>query len=230
LALHETDSSSYLKWLSSGGGQVLIGILVGVSAGYCGGRIFIYGGSHKLTASIYESIAVLALSGTAYLSATLLEVNGFISAFVAGLTFGKIVKGHCRFIYKFTESEGQLLVWAAFTAIGIGLLPKAIEQLTLPVAGFILVSLFFIFPVAIYISLMGTKTKPVTRLFLGWFGPRGLATALFALLVSREILPQHSQAILVVAINAVWISTLLHGLSAVFLAKRYGRFMAKLNK
>jgi NhaP-type Na+/H+ or K+/H+ antiporter len=104
---------------------------------------------------------------------------------VAGLTFGQLVKGHCRFIYKFTESEGQILVWAAFTAIGIGLLPQAIDQLTLPVAGFILVSLFFVRPIAIYISLLGSKTKPVTRLFMGWFGPRGLATALFALLVSR---------------------------------------------
>ena len=146
---------------------------------------------------------------------------------MAGLTFGQLVKGHCRFIYKFTESEGQILVWAAFTAIGIGLLPQAIDQLTLPVAGFILVSLFFVRPIAIYISLLGSKTKPVTRLFMGWFGPRALATALFALLVSREILPEHSQAVLVVAINAVWMSTLLHGMSAVFLAKRYGQFTAK---
>ena len=119
------------------------------------------------------------------------------------------------------------MVWAAFTAIGIGLLPQAIDQLTLPVAGFILVSLFFVRPIAIYISLLGSKTKPVTRLFMGWFGPRGLATALFALLVSREILPEHSQAVLVVAINAVWMSTLLHGMSAAFLAKRYGQFTAK---
>jgi NhaP-type Na+/H+ or K+/H+ antiporter len=120
-----------------------------------------------------------------------------------------------------------MLVWAAFTAIGIGLLPQAIEQLTLPVAGYILTSLFLLRPIAIYISLIGSNTKPITRLFLGWFGPRGLATALFALLVSREILPEHSQAILAVAINAVWMSTLLHGISAAFLAQCYGRHIRK---
>jgi NhaP-type Na+/H+ or K+/H+ antiporter len=227
LTLHETQSSNYIKWLAQGGSQILIGVCVGAAVGYVCGRVFLFGESHKLSSSIYESIGVLALSGTAYLSATMLGGNEFISAFVAGLTFGQLVKGHCRFIYKFTESEGQILVWAAFTAIGIGLLPQAIDQLTLPVAGFILVSLFFVRPIAIYISLLGSKTKPVTRLFMGWFGPRGLATALFALLVSREILPEHSQAVLVVAINAVWMSTLLHGMSAVFLAKRYGQFTAK---
>lgn len=227
LAMHQSDSVSNPQWLVLGGAQLLTGIAVGLALGWSGGRLFLFGESHKLSSSVYEGIAILSLSGTAYLSATVLGGNGFISAFVAGLTFGHRVKGHCRFIYKFTESEGQMLVWAAFTAIGIGLLPQAIEQLTLPVAGYILTSLFLVRPIAIYISLIGSNTKPMTRLFLGWFGPRGLATALFALLVSREILPEHSQAILVVAINAVWMSTLLHGISAAFLAERYGRYIRK---
>jgi len=227
LAIHESASTSYAQWLALGGSQILIGILVGIAVGWSSGRMFLFVESHKLTSSVYEGIAVLALTGITYLSASLLGGNGFISAFVAGLTFGNIVKGHCRFIYKFTESDAQMLIWAAFTVIGIGLLPRAIEQLTLPVAGYILVSLFVVRPVAIYLSLIGSKTAPVTRLFMGWFGPRGLATALFALIVSHEILPEHSQAILVVAINAVWMSTLLHGISAAFLADRYGRFMSK---
>ncbi|TMM43997.1 cation:proton antiporter [Colwellia ponticola] len=230
LAMHEADSSSYSQWLWFGGSQIFIGLFAGVIIGWSSARLFLYAESHKLTSSIYEGIAILALTGITYLSASLLGGNGFIAAFIGGLTFGNRVRGHCRFIYKFTESDAQMLVWAAFTMIGIGLLPQAIEQLTWPIAGYLLVSLFLVRPLAIYISLIGSNTKVITRLFMGWFGPRGLATALFALLVSHQILPEYSQSILVVAINAVWISTLLHGLSAAFLAKWYGRLMQSQTK
>jgi NhaP-type Na+/H+ or K+/H+ antiporter len=68
---------------------------------------------------------------------------------------------------------------------------------------------------------MGTDASPITRLFFGWFGPRGLATALFALLVVPEIDHELAEPILALAINAVWISALLHGLTALPGAKWY---------
>ena len=83
-------------------------------------------------------------------------------------------------------------------------------------------------PLAIHLSLIGTNAKPVTRLFFGWFGPRGLATAFFALLVTKELQSDYALAILTVAINAVWISALLHGITANPAAKWYGsRFIKK---
>jgi NhaP-type Na+/H+ or K+/H+ antiporter len=160
--------------------------------------------------------------------ASLLGGNGFISAFVAGLAFGNIVKGHCRFIYQFTESEGQILIWSSFVIIGLGLLPSAIEHLSLPVVGYILVSIFIVRPLAIYLSLLGTKSKTLTRLFMGFFGPRGLATALFALIISKDILGEYGHSIIIVAINAVWISTLIHGIAAAPMAEWYGTKIKKL--
>jgi len=77
-------------------------------------------------------------------------------------------------------------------------------------------------PLAIYLSLLGTNAKSVTRLFFGWFGPRGLATALFALLVTKDLQGDYAQAVLTVAINAVWISAVLHGITANWAAKLYG--------
>jgi NhaP-type Na+/H+ or K+/H+ antiporter len=192
--------------------------------GWSSGRLFLFGESRELISHVFQGIGVLALTGTSYLMATILGGNGFIAAFVSGLAFGNIVKGQCRFIYEFAESEGQILVWAAFIIIGLGLLPDALEQLTLPVVAYILVSLFFVRPLAIYIALIGTKATPITRLFLGWFGPRGLATALFALIVSQKILGDYGNAVLVIAINAVWMSVLLHGFTASLGAKWYGKY------
>jgi NhaP-type Na+/H+ or K+/H+ antiporter len=121
-----------------------------------------------------------------------------------------------------------MLIWASFLFIGIGLLPQAIENISWQVAGYILVSLFLVRPLAIYLSLIGTTAKPITRLFFGWFGPRGLATALFALLVSKEILNDYSHSVLVIAINAVWISAFLHGITAAPGANWYGKIASRL--
>jgi NhaP-type Na+/H+ or K+/H+ antiporter len=70
----------------------------------------------------------------------------------------------------------------------------------------------------------------VSKLFLGWFGPRGLATALFALIVSKDLMPEYSHSLLVVSINAVWISALLHGMSAAPLGRWYGKYMLKIKQ
>jgi len=228
VAITTTSDDNELTWLWYGFSQISIGILVGVAMGYGSAKMFLYGEAKQLTSNIYEGIGVLALTGMSYLLASMLGGNGFISSFVAGLAFGNLVKGHCRFIYQFTESEGQMLIWAAFTVIGLGLMPSAIEHLNWNIAGYIFASLFIVRPVAIYLSLLGTKSKPLTRLFMGWFGPRGLATALFALMVSKELVGEYSHAVLVVAINAVWISTLLHGFTAAPAAKWYGREMRKM--
>lgn len=229
LVAMETGSQvSDISWLMFGFTQIFVGILVGVGIGWMSGRLFLFSESKETSSSIYEGIGVLALTGISYIMASLLGGNGFISAFVAGLAFGNIVKGHCRFIYQFTESEGQILIWSSFVIIGLGLLPTAIEHLSLPVVGYILVSIFIVRPLAIYLSLLGTKSKTLTRLFMGFFGPRGLATALFALIISKDILGEYGHSIIIVAINAVWISTLIHGVAAAPMAEWYGTKIKKL--
>ncbi|MDO7085676.1 cation:proton antiporter [Pseudocolwellia sp. AS88] len=229
LVAMETGSQvSDISWLMFGFTQIFVGILVGVGIGWMSGRLFLFSESKETSSSIYEGIGVLALTGISYIMASLLGGNGFISAFVAGLAFGNIVKGHCRFIYQFTESEGQILIWSSFVIIGLGLLPTAIEHLSLPVVGYIIVSIFIVRPLAIYLSLLGTKSKTLTRLFMGFFGPRGLATALFALIISKDILGEYGHSIIIVAINAVWISTLIHGIAAAPMAEWYGTKIKKL--
>ena len=153
----------------------------------------------------------------------MVDGNGFIAAFCAGLAFGHIVKERVHHISEFVESEGQILIWGSFLLIGLVLLPEALHLLTLPMAILIALSLFIIRPLAIWISLIGTDAPPLTRLLLGWFGPRGLATALFALLIVGDINESYAQPVLVIAINAVWMSALLHGITAAPGANWYAR-------
>tara|TARA_R110002111_G_scaffold184885_1_gene250701 strand:- start:7538 stop:8776 length:1239 start_codon:yes stop_codon:yes gene_type:complete len=226
LAMSVADQSS-TEWLVFGAKQLIFGPLVGGVVGLIGGKLLIWAKDHDTTSDTFEGIGALALAGAAYLGATAIDGNGFISAFVAGLTFGHVVMGRCKFVYEFTESEGQLLSWSAFFLLGLALVPEAISGLTWPVFALIMISLFIVRPLAVYLSLLGTDARPGTRLFFGWFGPRGLATALFALLVVPDIDPALSGPVLNIAINTVWISALLHGLSAAPGAALYARLVAK---
>ncbi len=220
--MQDNAVSADINWFEFTVLQLVLGPLTGVIVGGGGAKMFLYAESRDFTEPVYEGVAVLALAGSAYVLASMVGGNGFIAAFIAGLVFGVFVKGHCRFIYEFTESEGQMLTWAAFLFIGLALLPKALHSLDLSTLLYILGSLFVVRPLAIYISLIGTTARPVTRLFFGWFGPRGLATALFALLITQQMQDDYVSAVLAVAINAVWISALLHGLSANLGARWYG--------
>ncbi|MGC1498256.1 MAG: cation:proton antiporter [Sulfitobacter sp.] len=225
-AAETTPDSS--EWLIFGAKQILLGPLVGVVFGGLGGLVLLRAKAYGTTSDVYEGVGALALAGAAYLAAVQIGGNGFISAFVAGLAFGGIVKGACKFIYEFTESEGQLLSWAAFLLLGAALVPEAVAHLTWQMLALILLSLFVVRPLAICLSLIGTDAAPTTRLFFGWFGPRGLATALFALLVVEQISHEYGAQILNIAVNTVWISALLHGLSAAPAAKWYGAKMAEM--
>ena len=163
----------------------------------------------------------MSLAAAAYFAATAVGGNGFIAAFAAGIGFACIVRDRCQFVYDFSESEGQLLSWAAFFGIGALLVPEAIASLNVPMAAAIALSLVVVRPLAIWISLIGSDADPSTRLFIGWFGPRGLATALFALLVVEKFAPELGELVLHLAINTVWISALLHGVTAVPLANAF---------
>lgn len=229
IAAQNTDAPAG-GWLTFAVLQVTLGPLAGLIVGCIGGYAMIWAKQADITSDSYEGIGALSVAAIAYLSAVQLGGNGFLAAFGAGLGFGAVVGNSCKFLYEFTESEGQLVSWAAFFLLGALLVPEAIAHLTWPVFLLIITSLFIVRPLAIWLSLLGTDASPATRLFFGWFGPRGLATALFALLVVRQVDPEVSEPILHIAINAVWISAVLHGISAAPGARWYALRMQRDNR
>ncbi|NND50394.1 MAG: sodium:proton antiporter, partial [Rhizobiales bacterium] len=217
-----------VDWIVFAAQQLVLGPILGIAAGTIGGVLLMRAQNRGLTSATFEGIGAISLAGMAYLGASEIGGNGFIAAFVAGLCFGNTVKGRCKFVYEFTESEGQLLTWGAFFLLGLAMVPEAIEHLDVPMLAIILISLFIVRPLAIWLSLTGTDASPATRLFFGWFGPRGLATALFALVVVQSISGEFGEKVLFLAVNAVWISALLHGLSALPGSKYYAARIAKM--
>ncbi|MEM9027237.1 MAG: cation:proton antiporter [Pseudomonadota bacterium] len=215
-------------WALFAAKQLILGPAVGLVIGVVGGVVLLWAKAAETTSEAFEGVGAIAMAGAAYLAAIAVGGNGFISAFVAGLAFGHIIQGQCKFVYEFTEGDGHLLSWGAFLLIGMVLVPEAIKHLTLATLGLILVSLVVVRPAAIWLSLIGTDASAPSRLFFGWFGPRGLATALFALLVVGQIDHPYAEPILAIAINAVWISAVLHGLSALPGARLYAARVADM--
>ncbi|MBE3639472.1 cation:proton antiporter [Mangrovicoccus algicola] len=221
-----TGSGEGGYWLRFAAAQVILGPAAGIAVGWAGARLMNLAVARGTSSEAFEGIATLALAGAAYVLADLLGGNGFIAAFAGGLAFGHVVTRRSGFVYHFAEGDGQILAWSAFLLIGLGLMPDAVRALDGRMLAIILLSLFVIRPAAIWLSLAGTDADGPTRLFFGWFGPRGLATALFALLVVPDIDPVEAEPILHLAVNAVWISAMLHGITAAPLSRRFARRQA----
>ncbi len=201
--------------------QLLLGPAVGVGIGYFGGRMVETGSRAKWISHAFQDLSALGLSLLAFALAELIGGNGFIAAFAAGLTLGNTSRTICTCVYEFAEAEGQLLTLLIFMVFGAVMAPLVFEHLTWRVALYALVSLTVVRMAPVALSLLGAQLQPDTVLFLGWFGPRGIATILFSLLMlERSSLPGQ-ETILVVAMTTVLLSIFAHGLTAYPGAKWY---------
>jgi NhaP-type Na+/H+ or K+/H+ antiporter len=202
--------------------QLAGGVLIGVAAGTVGGRLLRTAGRRGWAQETFAGPAVLALALLAYAGAIAAHANGFVAAFAAGLAFGHVAgRGGPRevFYVEQTADLASLLVWTAFGAVAVPLLPGRWDWTMLLYA---VLSLTVIRMVPVALSLIGTGLGTRTALFAGWFGPRGLASIVFALFAVEELGPAADTAVAVIALT-VLISVVAHGLSAGPLAVRFGR-------
>lgn len=211
-----------LDWVIFGAKQVTLGPLIGISVGYVAARLVDYTVERGWLSGAAEGIAVVATAVLAYTAAEQVHGNGFIAAFVAGLVFGNTVKHSCHQLFEFMESEGQLLTLFTFFLFGAAMLPEALPVVALPAIIFAVLSLFVVRPLAIGLSLAGAPVDWASKAFYGWFGPRGLASVLFALLIVEGAPIGHGQDIFNVVMLTVLFSAVLHGVTAAPLAKRFG--------
>ena len=143
------------------------------------------------------------------------------------MVFGALRRRFRREVGYLTEQLGALLAAATFIVFGAGLLEPSLSHVTWAVAGYALLSLTVVRMLPVGIALIGTHARPPTVAFVGWFGPRGLASIVFAvLLVEAEGQLPHESVILTTTFFTIALSVLLHGLTAAPLARRYADWFA----
>ena len=215
---------------SSGAGgaavELAIGVAMGVAVGFAGGWVLRWTRRRGWVAEEFMGVAVLALALLAYLAALAVHGNGFVAAFCGGIAFGAAAGPRGAAELAFLEQTGSavsLLVWLAFGAIAV---PIALDRISWAVVAYSVLSLTVVRMVPVALALIGSGMDRDAVLFVGWFGPRGLASLVFALLALEEIGPEADEAVAVIAMT-VLLSVLCHGLSAAPLATRYAAAAAR---
>jgi len=215
LAIAAAEASSDTgSWIGLAAKEVGFGLLAGVSVGVVGGRVLRSRAAIQAVEGVYRQLATISIAIVAFALAGLLEGNGFIAAFTAGLAFGQIAREHCSGVQDFTEDEGELLSAVTFLIFGAVLVGPVLDDLPWRTALYVLVSLTLVRIVPVVLAMTASGTFFETRLFLGWFGPRGLASILFALLVIEELDTAAGRSVFAVACWTVLASVFLHGITA----------------
>lgn len=203
--------------------QMGLGPLAGIAVGFVGAKLVAFCHRADWMSETAEGIVALALAFAAYQAAELIGGNGFISAFAAGLSFGNTLGRHCKFLFEFADAEGLFLILLTFMAFGSAMIPMALPDFNLVYLLYAVLTLTVIRMLPVSVALLGTGVSPVTSAFLGWFGPRGLASVLYVLVVLEGAEMPHKHEIFVICTLTIMLSILLHGFTAVPAARWYGR-------
>ena len=219
----EGEHLSANLWIRFALEQIGFGVLVGIGVGLAGGWLVRLASNRGWMTESFQRLALLTLAFIAWALADQIGGNGFIAAFVGGLVVGPTVERVGERLLRFTESEGQLLnlsVFFIFGVLALGLLGSFTWQISL----YVLLSLTVVRMLPVAAALLGTHLRGVSVLFAGWFGPRGLASIVLGLIVVAEA-PQLQGAseIEVVVASTVFLSVLLHRVTAAPLSAAYAR-------
>jgi sodium/hydrogen antiporter len=197
--------------------EIVVGLAIGAAVGLVGGFLLRISRRSKWSTASSRQYAALGLVMLAYGLATTTEGNGFIAAFVSGITFGIMARDAAHQAAELSERVGTLLTFGVWFIFGSSIAPAIIaEGLTWRPVLYALLSLTLIRMLPVALSLLGKTLHGSTLVFVGWFGPRGLASVVF-LLFALGVLDEAGIDTTLLTVTAGWtvlLSVLLHGISA----------------
>jgi NhaP-type Na+/H+ or K+/H+ antiporter len=192
-------------------GEAAFGAVLGVLFGIVGGWVHRSAPAGGITAR-YDGIFALGLGIAAYGLAEVTFGNGLIAAFVAGIALGATEHEIPDRFHDFSENVSSIFQVMTFFVFGALIVSTGYDGSIPALVVFILLALLVVRPIALLVSLVGTDFQRPERAFMAWFGPKGVASMLFALIVLESDV-EHSSLIFKVAAFAILCSILAHGLS-----------------
>jgi len=227
-AANQTEPAGY--WVRFVLMQILLGPLVGIMVGYFGGKLVARGTRAGWITHSFQDLSALGLSVLAFSLAELVGGNGFIAAFAAGLILGNTSRAICTCLFDFGESEGQLLTLLTLMVYGAVMVLPALDHINGPIVLYSILSLTVVRVLPVAISLIGVRLQWDSILFLGWFGPRGIASILYGLLVLGKVNIDGRGEIFAITITTVLLSIFAHGLTALPGANWYAARTEKMKE
>ena len=223
LALENSASESAWQFAATAiGEEIGIGLVVGVGLSAMAVRLLGFCDRRGWLVETWLQFPVVALALACFAAAQALGGSGFIAAFAGGMLFGARQHDHRKILLRAAEGSGDtmsVITWVLFGAVVVG---AAVPEFTWRMLLFAVLSLTVIRMLPTYLALSGLGLSAETRLFIGWFGPRGLASIVFAVIVIDSGIP--SADLLALAVScAVLLSVFAHGFSAHPWVRGYGR-------
>jgi sodium/hydrogen antiporter len=206
--------------------EIGFGVVGGVVAGALGAFILRRFAAKGWMEGTWKQINAVATPLLAYTVAVALGGSGFIAAFVAGIVFGAVAGAHAETTTFLAEESGELLNAATFLLFGAVLLGPALAELDWRIAMYAALSLTVVRMAPVALAMLGTGMRRVTVGFLGWFGPRGLASIVFVLILVEQTQLPERPLMLAVVTWTVALSVYAHGLTAYPGANRYADWYA----
>ena len=201
--------------------EIGIGVLAGAVLAMAGGQALKVCSRRGWVADSWVQIPAIALAMLCFASAQWLGGSGFIASFVGGLIFGGLTHRHKEAVLRGAEGTGDtlsLLTWFTFGAAVVG---TQFGQITWQILVYAVLSLTVVRVLPVFLCVVGLRQSSDTKLFLGWFGPRGLASIVFVVMVAGHKLPGNDVLIATVTWTVV-LSIVAHGMTANPLARIYG--------
>lgn len=161
----------------------------------------------------WRQLPVVALAVSCFAVAQMLGGSGFIAAFAGGLLFGAMAKENKPKLLFAAEGTGDTLALITWVVFGAGVVGQALGSFSWPVLVYAVLSLTLIRMLPVFLVLGGMDIRTDEKLFMGWFGPRGLASIVFAVIVMNEHLPGGGTIVMTV-VCTILLSVVAHGLSA----------------
>ncbi len=190
-----------------------IGIAVGAVFSFVCVRLIKMCAERGWITETWRMLLVPSLAVTCFAVAQLLGGSGFIACFVGGMLFGGLEKQHKQKLLPAAEMTGDklaLITWVVFGAVVVG---QSLGAFSWRVVLYAVLSLTLVRMVPVFLVLGGMKLRSDEKLFMGWFGPRGLASIVFAVIVLNKHLP-NGEIISMTVVCTILLSVIAHGLSA----------------
>lgn len=200
--------------------EIGIGLAVGLGVSAIGFHLMSLAKVHGYVNNLWKRVPTVMLALFAFSLAQSLHGSGFIAAFAGGLLFGYLARQRAHHMVVDAEGLGEVLSLTTWFLFGAVVVPLFSSQVTWSIVAYALCCLTFVRMVPVLLSLVGSGVNSRHSLFLAWFGPRGLASVVFAIIIVHEQVEQGREIAVVIACT-IFLSVILHGISAAPLVNRF---------
>ena len=214
-------------WVAEAVLEISVGTLIGIVCGYVIGQVVNHAVKHRTIVARFERLLGVLAALLIFLLAEKLGGNGFVAAFAGGLALNISSNTVRDAIESFGETEAELLTMLTFFVFGLIVVPALYDSWTWTMLVFSIASLAILRPLCVWICMIGSPYSLGEKLYIGWFGPRGIASVIYMLIMATMLDPGEFKPIFAAATMIICISIVAHGISAAPASKALVRYLAR---